>query len=130
MQGEVEAVDGLLVVFDVVMASGEVLQLQALKHHGLGKSGTLLRAKVLTVPTDFAAYLNLEQQNVTKPVPTNIHNQIYTRQSQKLQLVVGMDLCHLIPTLKDTYCNPHGIVQLYNCPFSGRLLAAGNRPSF
>ena len=49
MQGEVEEVDGLLVGFNVLMASGEVVQLQALKHHGLGRSGTMLRAKVLSV---------------------------------------------------------------------------------
>ena len=55
MQGEVEDVDGLLVGFDVFLASGEVMQIQALKHHGLGRSGTMLRAKVLSVPAEFAA---------------------------------------------------------------------------
>ena len=45
MQKEVEAVDGLLVGFDLLTASGEVQQLQALKHHGLGKSDTMLSAK-------------------------------------------------------------------------------------
>ena len=127
MQGEVKAVDGLLVGFNVVMASGQVLQLQALKHHGLGKSGTLLRAKVLTVPSAFAAHWKLEQQSVTKPDASNVHNHIYTRQSEKLQLVVGMDLAHLFPTLLDRYRDPHGIVQIFNCGFSGRMVAAGNR---
>ena len=116
MGGEVEAVDGLLVGFDVLMASGEVLQLQALKHHGLGKSGTMLRAKVLSVPAEFAAYWNLEQQLGAPPDPTNVNNSIYTRQAQKLMLVIGIDLMHHFPLPIASYRDNHGIVQLTIAP--------------
>ena len=74
-----EAVDGLLVRFNALMASGEVLQHQALKHHGLGRAGTMLRAKVLSVPAEFAAYWNLEQQLGAHQDPTNVNNSIYTK---------------------------------------------------
>ena len=127
MQGEVEGVDGLLVGFDVFLASGEVMQIQALKHHGLGRSGTMLRAKVLSVPAEFAAYWNLELQLGTHTDPTNPNNCIYTRQAQRLMLVIGLDLLHYFPTPVANYRDHHGIVQLHNDQFSGRLLATGNR---
>ena len=63
MLKEVEAVDGFLVGFNLLMASRKVQQLQALKHHGHGKSDTMLRAKVLTAPAYFFDYWNLEQQS-------------------------------------------------------------------
>ena len=43
MQGQVEEVDGLLVSFEAVMAEGQVKKIEALKHHGLGKSGTIIK---------------------------------------------------------------------------------------
>ena len=82
MQGQVEEVDGLLVSFEAVMADGQVKKIQDLKHHGLGKSGTMLRGKVLSVPIGFTNHWNLEQHAVTKVDPSNSGNALYTRQPQ------------------------------------------------
>ena len=38
-----------------------------------------------------------------------------------------MDLCHLFPQLLDSYRDGHGVVDLHHCPFSGRIIACGNR---
>ena len=54
MQGQVEEVDGLIVTFEAIMADGQVRNIKALKHHGLGRAGHKLRAKVLSVPIAFA----------------------------------------------------------------------------
>ena len=50
MEGTQEAVQGLQVGFDILMANGDLNQIQLLRHDGLGKSDTQLRGKVLTVP--------------------------------------------------------------------------------
>ena len=59
MQGQVKEVDGLVVTFEAIMADGQVKRIEALKHHGLGKSGHMLRAKVLSVPAAFANHRGL-----------------------------------------------------------------------
>ena len=127
MQGQVEEVDGLIVTFEAIMADGQVRKIEALKHHGLGRAGHKLRAKVLSVPTAFANHWGLEQQGLTQVDPTNPHNSMYTRQPHRLMLVVGVDLIHLFPQLLDSYHDEHGVVQLHHCFFSGRTVACGNR---
>ena len=112
MEGGVEAVDGLLVGFDVLMATGQMIQLQGLRHDGIGRSNTTLRAKVLTVPQHFAEKWGLEEAQLTKPDAVNPNNHLYTRTSRPLQLVIGMDLVHLAPALVDSYQDEHGFVQL------------------
>ena len=102
MQGQVEEVDGLIVTFEAVMADGQVRKIEALKHHGLGRAGHKLRAKVLSVPTAFANHWGLEQQGLTQVDPTNPHNSMYTRQPHRLMLVVGVDLIDLFPQLLDS----------------------------
>ena len=52
---------------------------------------------------------------------------LYTRTPRQLQVVIGMDLAHLGPHVISSYRDEHGFVQVYSCPFSGRLVAAGNR---
>ena len=54
MQGQVEEVNSLLVSFEAVMVDGQVKKIEALKHHGLSKLATMLRAKVPSVPVEFA----------------------------------------------------------------------------
>ena len=49
MHGQVEEVDGLIVTFEAIMADGQVRKIEALKHHGLGRAGHMLRAMVLSV---------------------------------------------------------------------------------
>ena len=127
MQGQVEEDDGLLLSFEAVMVDGQVKKIKALKHHGLGESGKMLLAKVLSVPVGFANHWNLEEQSMTRLDPSNPGNALYTRQSQRMMLVVGMDLCHHFPQLLDSYRDDHGVVQLHSCPFSGRIIACGNR---
>ena len=69
MSGKTEEVDGLLVTFEAIMAKGQVVNLEALLHHGLGKSGTMLRSKVLSVPVEFANHWNLKNLEVVKTDP-------------------------------------------------------------
>ena len=88
MQGGVEQVDGLIVTFEAVMADGQTRKIEALKHHGLGRSGHQLRAKVLSVPTPFAHYWGLEQKGLTQLDPTNPHNSLYTRQPNSLTVIM------------------------------------------
>ena len=57
----------------------------------------MLRAKVLSVPAAFANHWGLEQQGVTQADPSNSDNALYTRQPQRLMLVIGIDLIHLFP---------------------------------
>ena len=127
MQGLVEEVDGLVVTLEAVMADEQVRKIEALKHHGLGRAGHMLCAKVLSVPTAFASYCSLEQQGVSQVNPTNPDNSMYTRQPHRLMLVIGVDLIHLFPHLLDSYRDSHGVVQLHHCLFSGRTVACGNR---
>ena len=69
MSGKTEEVDGLLVSFEAIMANGQVVKLEALLHHGLGKSSTMLRSKVLSVPVEFANHWNLKNLEVVKTDP-------------------------------------------------------------
>ena len=124
MQGQVEAVNGLIVTFEAIMADGQVRKIEALKHHGLGQAGHMLRAKVLSVPTAFATHWGLEQQGGTQVDPTNPENAMYTRQPHRLMLVVGVDLIHLFPQLLYSYHNQHGVVQ-----FTTAFLVVGLWPA-
>ena len=127
MEGKVEEVDGLMVTFEAIMADGQVKKIEALMHNGLGKSGTMLRSKVLSVPIEFANHWNLEKLEVTKTDPSDPSSALYTRQPQRMLLVVGLDLYHYFPPMLDSYKDKHGLVSLHHCPFSGRILACGNR---
>ena len=124
IQGQVEAVDGLIVTFEAIMANGSSKKVEALKHHGLGRAGHMLRAKVLSVPTAFATHWGLEQQGGTQVDPTNPENAMYTRQPHRLMLVVRVDLIHLFPQLLNSYHDQHGVVQLHHC-----FLAVGLWPA-
>ena len=97
MEGNVEEVDGLMVSFEAIMADGQVKNLEALMHNGLGKSGTMLRSKVLSVPIAFANHWNLEKLEVVKPDPSDSNSALYTRQPQRTLLVIGLDLYNFFP---------------------------------
>ena len=127
MEGKVKEVDGLLVTLEAIMADGQVKNLEALLHNGLGKSGTMLRSKVLSVPIEFANHWNLKKLEVVKPDSSDPSSALYTRQPQRMLLVIGLDLYHHLPPMLDTYKDEHGLVSIHRFPFSEHILACGNR---
>ena len=122
-----EEVNGLLIGFDVEMASGLVMRVNALKHDGLGKRDTDLKAKVLTCPKWYADQWSLEHHQVTRPYPKDGAHHIYSRPPTRLDMVIGLDMIHMFPTLANSYVDHHGMMQVWYCPFAGRYLASGNR---
>ena len=54
MEGRTEHVEGLLVGFNILMSSGDLKQIELLRHDGIARSGTQFCGKVLTVPRQFA----------------------------------------------------------------------------
>ena len=104
------------------MATGQLIQIQGLRHDGIGRSDTTLCAKVLTVPRHFAENWGSEEAQLTTPDAANPNNHLYTRTSRPLQLVIGMDLAHLAPALIDSYRDEHGFVQLFQCSFDAEIM--------
>ena len=127
MGGEQESVKGTLIGFDCLMSDGSLKQIQLLRHSGLTKANTQLRGKVLTVPRHFAEQWQLEEAELTTPHTLDHNTHLYTRTPRQLSIVIGQDLAHLAPTLLTSYKDQHGFVQIHSCPFSGRLVAQGNR---
>ena len=97
-----EEVNGWLIGFDVEMASGLVMRVNALKHDGLGKRDTDLKAKVLTCPKWYADQWSLEHHQVTRPYPKDGAHHIYSRPPNRLDMVIGLDMIHMFPTLANS----------------------------
>ena len=79
MEGLQETVQGLLVGFDILMANGDLNQIQLLRHDGLGKFNTPLQGKVLTVPRGYAELWGLEEAELTTPHVGDSNTHLYTR---------------------------------------------------
>ena len=78
------------------------------------------------MPRAFAESWQLEEAELTTPHLGHPDTHLYTRTPRQLQIVIGQDLAHLGPFLLTSYRDQHGFVQVHSCPFSGRLVAAGN----
>ena len=72
----------------------------------------MLRSKVLSVPIKFANHWSLKNLEVVKPDPSDPSNALYTRQPQRMLLVIGLDLYHYFPPMLDTYRDEHGLVSI------------------
>ena len=103
------------------------IRISALRHEGLSRNDLALRAKVLMCPKTFATLWMLQDHNVTKPLPSDPTNDLYTRSQSKLQMVIGLDLLESHPVRTATFLDDHGTVQVRYCSFSGRYIALGNR---
>lgn len=63
---------------------------------------------------------------MTRPYPKDGAHHIYSRPPNRLDMVIGLDMIHMFPTLANSYVDHHGMMQVWYCPFAGRYLVSGN----
>ena len=122
MQGE-EVVKGIEASFEVESLGGTV-QLNLLQHEGLKARNLNMKAKLLTCPQNFADKHWLEKHGLTETYPEGQHR--YMQPSAPLSIILGGDLGHIHPILKDYFKDQHGYLSLYQDCLSGRTIAMGN----
>ena len=128
MEGSKPSVhQGVMSSFIVEMANGQRLQVDLLKHTGLQTRAMKLRPKLLTVGNQFARKHQLKKHGLTSDICQLEDDKAILINGGKLQGIIGQDLCHLQPTIVDSYTDTHGRVDLWYCSFMDRLLVSGNR---